>query len=305
MRSASGDGRFDDTKILLDHGFSVRESIIRELYPEISVEISDSALELEQGVSAAITAAVVPENAADKTIHWASSNNSAATVDQNGVVTAVSPGKSLITAASVAGGAYGSCIVTVVGEGPFVPYYDVSRGDWFYSDVLFLHERGLLSDFSADVFEPEADISRQMCAYILYRQAGSPESEAPQTAFTDVPDWQRYGSAIAWADENGIMGGYGENVFGAGEPLTREQLATIVYRLAGVSGANISVQPPRADLSAYADGGDVSEWAREAMEWAIGVGIIVGGHDMELAPQRAATRAQFAAMLTRFSLLAP
>jgi D-alanyl-D-alanine carboxypeptidase len=302
MRSSSGNGRFEDTKILLDYGFSVRESKIRELYPITGVELSVDSLELEQGGAAVLAAAVVPENAADRGIYWTSGNKSVATVDQSGAVTAVSPGKALITAAAVAGGAQKSCVVTVTGEGAYVPFYDVSRDDWFYPSVLFMYEQGLFGDTPADVFEPNADILRQEGAYILYRQAGSPEHGPARTAFIDVPDGQQYGSAIAWVCENGVMDGYDENKFGPDDPFTREQLATVFYRLAVMSGENMGSMgsPPRGDLSAYIDSGDVSEWAREAMEWAIGAGIVTGSPDMELQPGKIATRAQYAAMFTRF-----
>jgi D-alanyl-D-alanine carboxypeptidase (penicillin-binding protein 5/6) len=301
MRSSSGDNRFNDTKALLDYGFSVRESKLRELYPATDIDISDDSLELKPGDSAALTAIVSPENAADKRIYWTSGNNGAATVDQNGVVTAVLPGKALITAATVSGGAYKSCIVTVTGEGSFVPYYDVSRDDWFYSSVLFMYERGLLGGFPEDTYEPNAEMSRRMCAYILHLQAGLPESGSSRMAFTDVSADRQYAPAISWALESGVMMGYSENEFMPGDPLTREQLATVFYRLAGMSGEDMSA-PPRVGLSIYADESDVSDWARNAMAWAIDAGIVVGTPDMELKPLDAATRAQFAAMLMRFSL---
>ena len=130
----------------------------------------------------------------------------------------------------------------------------------------------------------------------LMSRAGPPSSGS---AFSDAAEGAWYADAVSWAAENDIVGGYGGGLFGPDDSITREQLAVILYRFALYKGYDLSAGED-FDLSAYADAGDVSEWAIPAMQWACGAGIINGDGEGSLAPQGEATRAQVAAMLMRF-----
>jgi hypothetical protein len=116
--------------------------------------------------------------------------------------------------------------------------------------------------------------------------------------FADVPAGKWFTDAVAWASANGIVGGYGESVFGADDAVTREQIAVLLYRYAKLMGMDVSAA---ADLSAYADADAISEWAREAMAWANATGLITGRGADTLAPADTATRAEVAAVLHRFA----
>ncbi|MCR4962378.1 MAG: S-layer homology domain-containing protein, partial [Firmicutes bacterium] len=131
---------------------------------------------------------------------------------------------------------------------------------------------------------------------ILYRLAGSPAvSEA--NPFSDVAQGSWYADAVAWANANGIVEGYGNGKFGADDNITREQLAAILYRFAKAQGYDVS---QTADLSGYGDAGQVDGWAQQAMAWACGSGLIQGDGQHNLLPGQGATRAQVAAILMRF-----
>ena len=118
-----------------------------------------------------------------------------------------------------------------------------------------------------------------------------------RSEFSDVPAGQWYSGAVAWAAENGVVTGNADGTFNPNGPITREQMAAILYRYAQQKGYDVS---KKADLSAFADGGSVSDYAKEAMAWANAAGLINGMDESVLAPGGSATRAQVAAILTRF-----
>lgn len=179
------------------------------------------------------------------------------------------------------------------------PFTDVNEGDWFYNDVMFVYQNGLMAGTSDTTFSPNAPITRAQAAVIFYRMAGSPEVTG-DSAFTDVengPGTAWYYNAVLWAQQNGIVAGYGDGTFHPGTNITREQLAVIFYNYAKLKGYDVSAVN---DLSGFTDAGDVSDWALPAMRWAVGSGIMGGYGDGILGPQGTATRAQVAAMLRRF-----
>jgi hypothetical protein len=175
---------------------------------------------------------------------------------------------------------------------------DVSASDWYYEDVKFVTENGLFKGVSATEFAPNAKMTRAMLATVLYRLAGEPAAPAGQGSFGDVPAGQWFSEAVAWASANGVVGGYGPNVFGTDDPVTREQIAVLLYRYAELMGYDVSAS---ADLAAYTDATDISEWAREALAWANAAGLITGRGASALDPTDTATRAEVSAMLHRFS----
>lgn len=179
------------------------------------------------------------------------------------------------------------------------PFTDVHPDDWFYNDVMFVYQNGLMAGTSDTTFSPNAPITRAQVAVIFYRMAGSP-AVTGDSPFTDVengPGTAWYYNAVLWAQQNGIVSGYGDGTFHPGTNITREQLAVIFYNYAKLKGYDVSAVN---DLSSFTDAGDVSDWALPAMRWAVGSGIMGGYGDGILGPQGTATRAQVAAMLRRF-----
>ena len=179
------------------------------------------------------------------------------------------------------------------------PFTDVHTGDWFYDDVMFVYENGLMIGTSDTTFSPNEAISRAQVAVIFYRMAGSPEVTG-ESAFTDVvngPGTAWYYNAVLWAQQNGIVSGYGDDTFRPNDNITREQLAVIFYNYARYKGYDVSATD---DLSGFTDAGDVSGWAQEAVQWAVGSSLLNGKGNGILDPKGTATRAEVAAMLCSF-----
>lgn len=179
------------------------------------------------------------------------------------------------------------------------PFTDVHPDDWFYEAVMFVYQNNLMNGTSATTFSPNDATTRAQIATIFYRMAGSPAVENTNP-FTDVPygpgtDW--YYDAVLWVQQNGIMQGYGNNLFGPNDPVTREQLAVIFYNYAKFKGYDTTTS---GDLSGFTDAGDLSPWAQEAMKWAVGSGVMSGKGNGILDPKGTATRAEIAAMLQNF-----
>lgn len=177
---------------------------------------------------------------------------------------------------------------------PSAKFIDVSPKAWYHSSVDFAVERGLFGGASANTFEPETAMTRAMLVTVLWRYEGS--VKAGENDFVDVPNGKYYTDAVAWAAVNGIVGGVGNGRFDPEGKITREQMATILYRYAQWKGIETE---KRADLGGFPDANRVSSWALDAMRWAVAEGII-GGSDGKLLPEGSATRAQVAAILTRF-----
>ena len=319
--------------------------------PATGVTLSESSLVLNAGETAQLTAAVVPEATTDGLV-WSSADESVATVDENGLVTAVGPGRTVISATAgsvsaecsvtVRGGSvdvgptyeieldegivggeiktsltnasagntirvtatpdagYGLAYITVDGErisgtsftmpahdvtvsAVFTRgegFADVAPGSWYYDAVEFVRARGLMDGVSETEFNPDGTMTRAMVWAILGRLDGEEISGS---------GWLE--AARAWALESGVSDGTEPNA-----AVTREQLVTMLYRFAGEPAT-------AADLNGYADGGEVSDWARDAFAWAIEHIIITGVDDDTLAPKSTATRAQCAAILMRFTQL--
>ena len=177
-----------------------------------------------------------------------------------------------------------------------LPFTDVASDAWYAQAVAYVYRQGLMSGTAQDRFSPDLTTNRAMLVTILYRLAGSPAVDGG-SAFTDVSGGDWFASGVAWASANGIVTGYGDGRFGPNDPITREQMATILYRYAGFAGQSTA---GRADLSGYTDAGQVSPYAAEAMGWAADRGLITGVSAGTLAPGGSATRAQVATILMRF-----
>lgn len=177
------------------------------------------------------------------------------------------------------------------------PFTDVYDRDWFYSDVAYVAQNGLMRGTSADKFSPYSTTTRAMIVTVLYRMEGEPD--AGENSFVDVPDGAYYTDAVAWASENGIVNGYGQGRFGPNDSITREQLAAILYRYSVYKGYDVSVGEDTNILS-FDDIADLSDYAFTSMQWACGAGLIGGMGDGRLAPKGNATRCQIAAVLHRY-----
>ena len=178
-----------------------------------------------------------------------------------------------------------------------LPFIDVRGDDWFYDDVAYVYENGLMNGTSETTFSPYISTTRGMIVTILYRMEGKP-AVLEACPFTDVKAGAYYERAIVWAAENGIVKGYGNGCFGPDDQITREQMAAILYRYAKNRGLDVSVGE-NTNILSYDDALDISEYAVPAMQWACGAQIIHGA-DGRLTPGAKATRAQVAAILHRF-----
>ncbi len=176
------------------------------------------------------------------------------------------------------------------------PFTDVSATDWFNEAVKYAVTNRLMNGTSDTTFSPNQNMTRAMLVTVLYRLAGEPDVTA-DNAFDDVEDGQWYTDAVLWASENEIVSGYGGGLFGTNDSVTREQMAAILYNYAAYKGYDVTAA---ADLVAFADAGDISDWASRAMRWASAEGLINGVTETSLAPSGSATRAQVATILMRF-----
>ena len=354
--------------------------------PVTGVTLEPKELSLYTGQSETLAATVQPEDATNQSVTWKSSDDTIATVDSTGKVTAVGAGNATITVTTEdgnktatctvtvtrpyippanpnyritveatqggtvtadptaakagttvtltpvpdrgyqvgsvavtdrfgdavavteqAGGTYtftmpsGQVTVTVTFEQAPLPFHDVTEGDWFYDAVRYAYENGLMDGVGDGQFAPNATTNRAMVVTILYRLAGEP-AVSGDVAFTDVEPGLWYTNAVTWAAQKGIVNGISETEFSPSGDLTREQLATVLYRYAQDQGYDVSAQ---ADLSGFPDAGDIQSYATEALSWAVAEGLLQGFEDDSLQPGGTATRAQIAAILMRFLAAAP
>ena len=271
------------------------------------VELNKDSLELNVGESETLKAVVKPENATIQSVTWKSTDETVATVDADGRVKAVASGTAEIIATTTDGGYEAVCKVTVQKKDtPITPptpskptkpstkptdepakpdaskFVDVSKNNWYFDAVQYVLESGLMNGTSANEFSPNADTTRGMIVTILARMEGVNTSGGAT--------W--YARGREWAMENGISDG--TNMEGK---ITREQLAAMLYRYAKMKGYDVSAS---ASLSGYTDASSVSGWAKEAMQWAVGSGLIQGSNNA-LTPQANASRAQIATILMRFA----
>ena len=185
------------------------------------------------------------------------------------------------------------------GRGPDCPAYhftDLNLSLWYHDGIHFCVEHGLMNGTSATTFEPDTTTSRGMIVTILYRLEGTPAAGA--SSFTDVAAGAYYADAVAWANANGIVMGYGNGKYGPDDPVTREQLAAILYRYAQYKGYDTT--QGGMSIREFSDYEQISDYALEPMAWAVNAGLINGTTSTTLAPTGSGTRAQTAALLMRF-----
>lgn len=174
-------------------------------------------------------------------------------------------------------------------------FSDVKADEWYYEAVRYVYENNLMH--GSDIgFEPESKMTRAMIVTVLYRLDNSPKADLKHN-FTDVADDVWYEDAVSWSYANGLVKGITETEFAPNDHISREQTALIFCRYAKMQGYEVNVN---ADITGFEDDECVSEWALDAVKWAIKTGLIKGSDKATLSPQGATTRAQFATMLMRF-----
>ena len=188
-------------------------------------------------------------------------------------------------------------IIAALNPTPNVDFLDVSRTDWFYYDVRYVCENGLMNGTSRNRFSPYGTATRGMLVTILYRMENEPRCFG-SAAFSDVKPGAYYEKAVVWASQNNIVSGYTDGTFRPDAPVTREQLASILYRYTLYRGQDVSAAGTTS-FTGYGDAQTVSNYALPAMRWACGTGILQGANG-KLNPSGLATRAQLAAMLHRY-----
>lgn len=177
------------------------------------------------------------------------------------------------------------------------PFTDVRESDWFYPDVEKVYRAGVMRGTGGTLFSPEQPIDRAMAAAVIYRMAGSPAGPV-DSGFSDVRPGAYYTSAVAWCEGQGLIKGYGNGQYGPADLVTREQFAAILFRYAQKNADTADLA--QGELTAFSDQAAVSPWARQAVRWAVGAGLLRGNANGTLEPIGAVTRAQAAAMLARF-----
>ena len=181
---------------------------------------------------------------------------------------------------------------------PSKAFTDLDAKAWYHEGVDYALTNGLMNGVGGGKFEPDGQLTRAQLVTVLYRAAGEPDTGKQVNPFTDVPDDTWYTKAVIWAANNGIVNGVAKNTFAPDDSITREQIAAMLYRYAGAEAAK------EDKLSAFPDAAKVSDWAKEALNWAVASGLINGVADANgtanLEPQATATRAQIATILMRW-----
>ena len=173
-------------------------------------------------------------------------------------------------------------------------FTDLPDNHWAMDGITYVLENGLMKGTSNTTFSTDAQMTRAMLVTVLYRMAGEP-AVSGGTGFVDVADGQWYTNAVIWAQDNGIVEAAGDQRFHPGDPITREMLAEVLYRYTGAS------EPVTDGISEYPDGGQVSAWAVDGMNWAVEQNLIRGQGDGNLAPADPVTRAEIATILQRMA----
>ena len=191
----------------------------------------------------------------------------------------------------------GELIKSILNYAPAVfSFIDTVPSNWYYDAVKYAYDHALMAGTSVTNFSPNVSMTRGMMVTVLYRMVED-DGSLGDNPFTDVKSSDWYRDAVIWAYQNGIVNGYGNGKFGPNDPITREQMAAILYRFSDLYGLNTDIA---GNIYTYADYGNISYYAVDSMRWACGTGLINGMGNNRLEPQGTATRAQMATVLQRF-----
>lgn len=250
-----------------------------------AVKLQPQKLTLTAGETAQATALVEPENAI---VYWNSSDEAVARVDSKGNITALTAGKATISAQGL-NGVGAKCEVMVKGE--LLPFDDLLPGAWYYPEVRKAMENGLFQGVGEREFAPDRSMTRAMVVQVLYNLAGRPDVQAI-LSFEDVMEDAWYREAVAWAAAEGVVNGVSETAFAPDKAMSRQELATVLWRYAGEPKSEQS-------LTDFSDEASIAEFAELAMVWAVEEGLMQGSGG-KLQPAKTATRVQCAAILQRY-----
>jgi len=242
-------------------------------------------LTMTAGEAAVLTALAEPR---DVLLFWNSSDEAVATVDKQGRVIARSAGTTEIRVAGLNGV---SAVCTVEVSGTLLPYDDLTPGAWYYPEVRAAIESGLFQGTNRR-FSPNDAMTRAMVVQVLYNLAKQPAAPE-ETPFADVADGAWYRDAAAWAAKTGVVTGIAADTFAPDRAMTRQELATTLWRYAGSPKAE-------TDLTGFSDSGQISPYAETAMAWAVAGGLLQGSGG-KLQPGSTVTRAETAAIFQRFA----
>lgn len=192
----------------------------------------------------------------------------------------------------------GAICATLLTTNVFANFSDISKDDWYYDDVIFVKDRGILSGESADIFAPNKNMTRAMLVQIIYNFEHKPEINRV-SYYDDVEEPLWYFDAISWATEKGIVKGMGDNKFEPDTFITKEQLVTVLYNYARYKEYDVSVGE-NTNILSYEDSFTLHEYGYEPMQWACGVGIIKGENNL-LNHGKTVTRAEVASIMKRFA----
>ncbi len=248
-----------------------------------------------------VSIVITPENGYKvDTVTVTDRNGKSVTVTKqaDGTYTFIQP-EGGVTVSAVMKAADGSC--SKDSSCPVHAFADLSVTAWYHDGVHYCLEEGLMSGYGKGTFGPQNALSRAMLAQILYSRAGYP-AVSGSSPFDDVAPDSWYANAITWAADSGIVGGYGNGKFGPEDPITREQLAAMLYRCAQVEEED-AFERENGNILGYKDYEGISEYAVPALQWAVGSGIMSGKGDGILDPAGKATRAEAAVMLMQFCKL--
>ena len=185
--------------------------------------------------------------------------------------------------------------LTAFAAGEGTGFSDVAADAWYTDAVAYVRDNGLMGGTSDTTFEPEGTMTRSMLSATLYRLAGSP-AVTGEDAFSDTEEGVWYTDAVLWASQQGLVGGYGNGLFGTNDPVTREQIAVLLWRYAGSPAAESGID--------FADESAISDYAAQAVDWARASGVVSGAEGDRFLPQSNATRVQVAAILRNYLTMA-
>ncbi len=254
--------------------------------PVTALDIAPVSASLQAGDFLSLQVTVVPEQAI---LHWSSSDERVATVDQRGRVTALSAGTAVIVAESFSG-VSSSCLVEVQNE--LLPFDDLTPGAWYYPELRQALERKLFQGTTDRRFSPKEPMTRAMAVQVLYQLHDAPSAKQ-SSSFSDVAETAWYYDAVNWGVSNEILSGISEEQFAPNRPITRQELVTLLWRYADCPDAD-------ADLSAFIDQAQISTYAADAMKWAVETQLLQGS-DGALSPKGTASRLEAALLLNRFA----
>lgn len=175
----------------------------------------------------------------------------------------------------------------------FSGYTDVKKTDWYYDAVNYVNNNGIMTGYSETQFAPNDKLSRAQACQVIYNIADADE-QATESTFSDVSLGQWYTNAISWASKNGVVSGYGNNLFGPDDAITREQMAAILYRYAGAPSVETN------NLGNYTDANQISDWATDALNWCVENKIMVGNGNGTMTPNKIISRAEVATIMMNY-----